>query len=400
MKTLRTFGGFHLTCTLLVVLACASGVLWTIGRAWGAGGDLLWQVATGGALAASHGRVVVAGSAGVQTFDGDTGSFLWQDSFVGATRVAMDAQQVIAVGANAIRAYDSRNGAMDWQGPLASGTVVRAVVLRGNQFLITGFTMGPTGEAQMLVRAYNARTGEIEWEDQSVPVGRSLATISQKAISVHGNRAYVVSTLDPRGPVVCLVRAYDRERGQLVWESVSQEPCLARAVAAHGKQVILAAIGGVAVDDFLVRSYNAQTGELLWRDRTFITTGFDNEAIAVDDEGKRAFVAGWVRWIPGVSNQEAFLVRAYNMQTGELYWEDQYPGSIGPCLCHARDIVAERGRVFAVGVMPFIVRAYDAWSGSLLWQNELSTGRAESVALDRGVVFAADSGVLRAYDAR
>jgi len=246
MKTLRTFGGFHLTCALLVVLACASGVLCTIGRAWGAGGDLLWQVATGGALAASHGRVVVAGSAGVQTFDGDTGSFLWQDSFVGATRVAMDAQQVIAVGANAIRAYDSRNGAMDWQGPLASGTVVRAVVLRGNQFLITGFTMGPTGEAQMLVRAYNARTGEIEWEDQSVPVGRSLATISQKAISVHGNRAYVVSTLDPRGPVVCLVRAYDRERGQLVWESVSQEPCLARAVAAHGKQVILAAIGGVA----------------------------------------------------------------------------------------------------------------------------------------------------------
>ena len=99
-------------------------------------------------------------------------------------------------------------------------------------------------------------------------------------------------------------------------------------------------------------------------------------------------------------NQEAFLVRAYNMQTGELYWEDQYPGSIGPCLCHARDIVAERGRVFAVGVVPFIVRAYDARSGSLLWQNELSTGRAESVALDRGVVFAADSGVLRAYDAK
>src|SRR5256885_10362820 len=96
MKTLRAFGGFHLTCTLLVVLACASGVLCTIGRAWGAGGDLLWQVATGGALAASHGRVVVAGSAGVQTFDGDTGRFLWQGPFFLDTRGAMGAGEGIA----------------------------------------------------------------------------------------------------------------------------------------------------------------------------------------------------------------------------------------------------------------------------------------------------------------
>src|SRR5256885_16796063 len=90
MKTLRAFGGFHLTCTLLVALACASGVLCTIGRAWGAGGDLLWQVATGGALAASHGRVVVAGSAGVQTFDGGNGRFLWPGAFFWGTTGAVE----------------------------------------------------------------------------------------------------------------------------------------------------------------------------------------------------------------------------------------------------------------------------------------------------------------------
>ncbi len=402
MSTLRMRGEFHLICLLLVVAACASGLLCTTGKAWAAGGDLLWEAPTGGALAVSNGRVVVAGSAGVQTFDGDTGTLVWQDSFFGATTVSMDAHRVIAVGANAIRAYDSRTGFLDWQGPLASGTVVRAAVLEKNQFLVTGSTIGTTGDVQLLTRAYNAKTGAIQWEDLSVPAGKRLAlgyAPTHRAISVHGTRAYIVANLEPF-PVACLVRAYDRTNGNLVWESVSQDTCRANAVAAHKRQVILAAVGGSSPDDFMVRAFDTQSGSFLWENRTLVSTGFDNQAVSVDDEGKRAFVAGWVLWLPGRLNQEAFLVRAYNMATGELYWEDQYPGSGGPCLCHARDIVAEHGRVFAVGVMPFIVRAYDARSGNLLWQNELPTGRAASVALDRGVVFAADSGVLRAYDAK
>jgi outer membrane protein assembly factor BamB len=391
-------------CTLLAAFLCGASVLLG-GGAWGAGGDLLWQVATGGVLAASNGRVVVAGSAGVQTFDGNSGALLWQDSFFGATIVAMDAQQVIAVGANAIRTYDARNGSLDWQEALASGTLINAAEMKGNQLLVAGSAMDSTGAVQLLIRAYDARNGQIEWEDQSLPPNTRLGAgfpLRQKSLSIHGSRAYVVATVgsEPLFLPSCLIRAYDRKGGDRVWESVSDERCAANAVAAHQKQVILAGIGGAAVDDFLVRSYNAQTGELLWQDRTFVGTGFDNEAVAVDDEGKRAFLAGWVRWIPGRFNQEAFLVRAYNMQTGELYWEDQYPGSAGPCLCHARDIVVEGRRVFAVGIVPFIVRAYDARSGTLLWQNELPTGLAASVAVDRGVVFAADGGVLRAYAAK
>lgn len=395
-------------CMLLVALLYGASTLLG-GGAWGAGGDLLWQVATGGALAASNGRVVVAGSAGVQTFDGNSGILVWQDSFFGATTVAMDAQQVIAVGANAIRAYNARNGALDWQGLLSSGTVIRTAGLRGNQLVVAGSAMDSTGAAQLLIRAYDARTGRIEWQDQSLPPNVSLSVggfifTPKKILSLHETRAYVVATVarQPENRLACLIRAYDRITGTLVWESVSgpEPPCIANAVAAHSKQVILAGVGGPIADDFFVRAYDAQSGSVLWQDRTFVTTGFDNEAVAVDDEGKRAFIAGWVRYVPGTGNQEAFLVRAYNMQTGQLYWEDQYPGSVGQCLCGARDIVAEGGRVFAVGVYPFVVRAYDARSGSLLWQNEQPTGLATSVAVDRGVVFAADSGVLRAYEAK
>ena len=51
-------------------------------------------------------------------------------------------------------------------------------------------------------------------------------------------------------------------------------------------------------------------------------TGLNNEAVAVDIERRLAFVAGWVRWVPGTGNREAFLVRAYDTKTGNLDWED------------------------------------------------------------------------------
>src|SRR5262249_4531690 len=159
------------------------------------------------------------------------------------------------------------------------------------------------------------------------------------------------------------------------------ERCAANAVSAHKKQVILAGIAPIvpfgAVEDFLVRSYDADTGQLLWQDQTRVFTGLDNQAMAVDDEGKRAFIGGWVLK-PGPSSLQAFLVRAYDMETGRLYWEDQYPGSVFRCYCEARDIAAHGKRVYAVGFAPFIVRAYDTKSGNLVWQNELP-GRAESV---------------------
>jgi outer membrane protein assembly factor BamB len=105
------------------------------------------------------------------------------------------------------------------------------------------------------------------------------------------------------------------------------------AIAAAGKHVIVAAVGGAALDDFRVQSYDAVTGQFLWEDRTFVSTGFDNEAVAVDIAARRAFVAGWVLWVPGTSNQEAFLVRAYDTDSGILRWRI----SISPqkCICNA-----------------------------------------------------------------
>ena len=394
------FGMFRTAALQLVITFLAGG-------AWAAGGDLRWQVSTGGVLAASNGRVVVAGVGGVQAFDGSSGTLLWQDPFLGVKTLAMDAQQVIAVGENEIRAYRASDGLLRWQDALASGTVIGAAEMKGSQLLVSGSAMDSTGNDELLIRAYDAKDGKIDWQDQSVPLNMKASTPTQKSLSVFGNRVYLAATLHPQipGPLSCLVRAYDRKDGHLVWESISDPFCGVNAVAAHKEQVIVAGVGGGVLDDFLIQSYDARTGVLLWQDRTFVGTPYDNQAVAVDDQGKRAFVAGWVWWIPGMSDGDAFLVRAYNMQTGELYWEDQYPGSAGPCLCHARDIVVQAGRVFAVGAgpfSPFIVRAYKAQSGFLLWQDEIpssSTVTTAAVAYDRGIVYAADSDALRAYAA-
>src|SRR5262249_39613282 len=151
----------------------------------------------------------------------------------------------------------------------------------------------------------------------------------------------------------CLVRAYVTQNGNLDWEALTPGfPCSATAVATDGSKVVLAALGSSALDDFLVVSFDAETGQFLWQDRTFVGTGFDNEAVAVDIERHTAFVGGWVRWLPGQQNQEALLVRAYDTQSGVIFWEDQFPGLnalVDRCLCHANDLVADNGRVYAVG---------------------------------------------------
>jgi outer membrane protein assembly factor BamB len=226
---------------------------------------------------------------------------------------------------------------------------------------------------------------------------------------------------DPDFAPHCLVRAHDLGTGSIVWQAIHATTCSARAVASDGKRVIVAAQGGPAVDDFLVQSYDADTGQFLWEDRTFVSTGFDNAAVAVDIERRLAFVAGWVRWVPGRQNQEAFLVRAYDTASGILRWEDQFP-SASVCICQAKDVVVDGGRVIAVGAGPgtWLVRAYEARHGDLLWSDEFApiggigpnpfdAEGALAIAMAGGRVFVGGSGVnasgdadliLRTYDAK
>ena len=295
--------------------------------------------------------------------------------------------------------------------------------------MVVGTTTDIAGNSRLAVRAYVAKTGVLGWQDQPAPPpGYTQFSGASRGVATQGQRVFVAGTVRkaPGGiSPTCLVRSYVSGNGRLEWESIHlpPSPCGAMAIAAARKHVIVAAVGGAALDDFLVQSYDAVTGHFLWEDRTFVSTAFDNEAVAVDIEARRAFVAGWVLWLPGTSNQEAFLVRAYDTDSGILRWEDQFP-SPQQCICNAHDIVVDHGRVIAVGhAAPpgaWVVRAYDAKRGDLVWSDSFApvggTGSnafaiqgARAVAADGGRVFVVGSGInasgnadfiVRTYDAK
>ena len=197
-----------------------------------------------------------------------------------------------------------------------------------------------------------------------------------------------------------------------------------RAIATDGKRVIASssALSGSALDDFMAQSYDAETGQFLWEDRTLVGTAFNVKRSCRGsdfDDAKPSLSAGSGRSRDN-SDQEAFLVRAYDTRTGFLNWEDQFPSAVN-CLCHARDVTVGNGRVFAVGVGPgtWLVRVYSGRSGDLRWTDEfapeggvgnpLGAIGALGVAVDRGKVFVAGSGInasgnadfiVRAYDAK
>jgi hypothetical protein len=439
----------------LALIACACLLPTSPAHARTDAGDLLWQDRfdlAGGediarAVAAANGRVVVVGSAQnaagnsdfvVRAYDAKSGALLWKDRVDvaggddAATAVVLDDDRVIVAGTGIdptggsrllLRVYIAKNGQLAWED--RPGIVAfNGLAADGAHVVVAVTTTDSTGNPQLVVRAYVAKNGIIGWQDQpQTPIGYGGLGGATRGVIIHGQRAFVVGTTRMSGGehfVSCFVRAYVVKTGQPIWDSLHRPPsqCIAEAIATDGKRVIVAARGATGLDDYLAQSYDAETGQFLWEDRTFVSTGYGNAAVAADTERRQAFVVGWVMSVNVPGNREAFLVRAYDADTGTMNWEDQfrsYPESFD----HAHDVVVEKNRVIAVGAGggTWLVRAYDAKGGDLLWSDEfapvggipnLASG-ALAVAADGGKIFVAGSGlnangnadfIVRAYDAK
>ncbi len=423
-------------------------------------GDLLWQDQfdlAGGqdlglAVAAGDDRVVVVGSvrtaagdtdAAIRTYHAKTGALLWRDQVgaVGvddqAVAVAMNGRRVVVavqiggsggLGQLAVRSYDPKKGTVDWdvRSPAAD---VTGLAMDDGRVVVTGAVLSTGGSQLPFIRVYSAKRGTLLWADASLPAGNVLIgrvyRYVNRAVALHGDTAFVMANVtDPDRLWECLVRAYDIARGTLIWESLSKSStlnCRPLAIGADDHHVFVAGQVGGFIDDFYVRAHDAETGTLLWQARTGLGTGFDNAAVAVDAERRTVFAAGWRIDVNPPFN-EVFLIRAHDVDTGEIRWEDPFnPG--GRCFCRARDLVAQDGRVFAVGDgisgSHGLVRAYDAKHGDALWEDEFVGGLTglgertvvgmQAVAVDGGRVFVAGSLVnangnadiiVRAYDAK
>ena len=434
-----------------------------------AGGDLLWQatfdlaaaIDQAVAVAAADGRVVAVGNALnaagnsdfiVRAYNAKTGAPLWNDrvDLTGgadaAKAVVMDDQLVVVAGIGVgaagseliLRVYDARTGGLRWRDQFPA-SVVGGLAMDKRRIVVAGGTENATNTRVPFVRAYAAKSGVVLWEDRTIPAGYDLVGPGNpglddrglslaRLVAMQGEIAFVAATLNLQGPPDfsrhrCLTRAYDVPSGHLLWESISGDSCRARAIATDGRRVMVGGSGTASIEVFQVRSYDAETGQELWRGLGSVSSPSMSveAAVAVDLERRRAFVAGSIeasafRRGPG----DFFVVRAYDPETGDLQWEDLFAMPPG-CECHARDVVAANGHVFVVGNggNPFdrtnqptawFVRAYDAVTGAVLWHEEgAATGQAEAVATAGGRVFVAGSAlnaqgdidfIVRAYDAK
>ncbi len=332
------------------------------------------------------------------------GDLVWDDMFDNggglnqAEAIVVNGDQVFAAGYGytarpdfiqqfVIRAYNAKTGQLSWDDGFSNGGVGinQALAVTAHSEMVYAAGMGETNEnkTEFIVRAYNSKTGILKWSDNYEAGGGSNKA---NAITASNNIVYAAGEGDNiTGVCQFIVRAYDSQTGSLVWNDQFDTGFLgggANAIAIDANNLYVAgtACGDECVGEFVVRSYNSKTGELLWSDE------FDNDGkggLGANDIaviGNRVIAVGSVFTNTG---NLAFLVRAYDAKTGELVWENQEPNN--PLVNTPFTVTINKNMVYAAGfIFPlsgpvvFLVRAYDSKTGSLVWEDNFDNGASGS----------------------
>jgi len=321
----------------------------------------------------------------VRANDVGNGSLLWQDVFdpdgndtlAQAVDVSEDKVYVAGVGTNplsmtddwVVRTHDKMSGDLIWQDrfdPSEGDAGANAIVVYGSRVFVAGGSTDHMTEGDWRIRAYDAGSGDLLWQDVFKVVGDGLE-----------NQAYAIAALDKtvfaaggvtiEGTYYWVVRAYDQETGGLVWQDqfdVELGPG-ARGITASGSMVF--ATGGSfngASGTWIDRAYDAETGQIVWEGRLELSPLGDNDqgGRAITFKEGRVYAAG-----NGFFDTEKWIVRAYDAGNGVVLWQDLFDLGEGDNI--AFDIDAENNRVVAVGfgetssfVDEWLVRAYEARS--------------------------------------
>ena len=184
---------------------------------------------------------------------------------------------------------------------------------RGKLFAV-GTTQSSATGFDFSIRAYDARTGVLLWEDR-FDGGAAVADIAN-SLSVAGGQLYVVGTIQhTAGDNDLLIRRYDPNTGALIWHQVFAGPAgeqdggIAVAIGRHRVFVAGFAVHVPGVSQWAVQAYRASTGELVWSDYRD-----DEEVVAITARGDSVIAAG--------QQDGRAVVRAYDAATGNLLWDD------------------------------------------------------------------------------
>ena len=370
-----------------------------------------------------------------------SGDLLWSDQFDRARlddrfqAVAVEGGRVYAVGRTdgtdpdgLVRCYDATSGEPCWEDffDLAGGEdEANAVAAKGHRVFVAGTGQSASGDLDFLVRAYDARSGLLLWQDVFDPRGRRDRA---RAVAVRGGTVFVAGTFEEGDfkPEMLVVRAYDARTGALEWQNLFEPPLdfvSFGALGVKGRWVVL--VGGAEThtteDDFLVHVIDRKSGATV-RDDLVDGAFHDNDfAAGLAMGGGRAFAVGWLNdLLPNeYGGSFDFVVRAYDLAKGTLLWQDAFGEPESP-MRKAFAAALSGGRLVVAGLGgpptetdrgDFLVRCYDARSGTLLWDDTVDVAgdldEASAVASAGGTVvvgghatdeLGAQQTLVRAYD--
>jgi hypothetical protein len=323
-------------------------------------------------IAISHGLVIVGGFASasrvndvamIRVYDQFNGALRWQDrfdyaapkstiyqSFAGINWVVSGDETgqpplIYAVGRGLevdgstawfVRAYNEGTGALLWASLFHDSYFDDAIsaAFNNGRLYVSGFTFDiATKLRHFTVRAYDARSGSVLWEDQ-VPGGQRgfFGSDIAEQVVADGNRVIAAGEISDDNGFHFAVRAYDAATGSLIWNDLVNDTgdgLALNAALANGNAYVVG-LGGAACNFFtltsncdgLIRAYDENAGTLLWS-KQVDGNGFDDGAKIVLACGDSLAVAGYV----GTDDQgdADWLIQVLNASDGSLSWQDYLP---------------------------------------------------------------------------
>ena len=307
----------------------------------------------------------------VRAYAVPTGTLLWENVWRASSGVDGDhptgilasPTQVVVIGygenathdglAALVRAYHPITGEILWEDRVGStGVEVIAWTIAANrhQIFVAG-TVSPGGDPfrrDLFVRAYDASTGDLNWEISRPGISPATMTLASGRLLVAG--AAGSSTF---------LAAFSAKTGASLWDDMVPTSGVILDIAVAGSRIAAAiSFGTVAV-----RAYSLMTGDLEWEDRRTISPGFFENVGAVVLNEHTVYAAGSSGEFFGNSE---FLVRAYDAVDGSLLWDDRSHAST---MTAAVDLALGKFRLFVAGYTfdrstgsDFLIRAYDVRS--------------------------------------
>lgn len=270
---------------------------------------------------------------------------------------------------------------------------IRGVSMSNTTAVTVGFSATAGGGQDFVIRAINAASGAVKWEDQQ-PAATSVITDVFSA--AEGTLAFVAGYTPgaTASQSDILVKAYNANTGEIAWTHSwdAGRDDLPKGLCAIGGRVTVVGYGGnFATGESvhgLVRTFDATTGEVLWT--SIINTSVGGNAVwGVACDGTRVIAAG----TETISLRKHLLVRSYDAATGALNWSVNRASTSPVGATIHNGIVMVAG---ASGSSAFLA-GYDVNTGAPSWLLPASPGNFTTLDADSGIVVAAGRSGTSAY---